>query len=906
MQKVTTQFYAAYSKSLNVVNNSSSGGIFYELCKKIILQGGTVYGAVQENITDILHKRAKKIEEIEKFQRSKYVRSDLNTCYMDVKKDLQSGKIVLFSGTGCQIAGLYKFLNKDYLQLYTVEVVCHGVPLTEAYIKYIHEKSILHGAEMKQINFRDKRYGWNKNAICEVYEDGEEDICLSELHPHHSLYLKGINIESGCGKCSFAHLPRVADISLADFWKYRGRLAEKNMDRGISLVVTNTSKGKGLYMSIKSEVFYDEVALDLASDSCRHLENAPYIHVNQRAFCKLIKIVTFQKASDLCTKFGDVIVPSELRTMHSEDMEYVFQSFLEDNQDIIYYLEMDGRIGGIVTFGAFIQAYKEGKKWINEDFKSVCLYDDLCIKKLEKIFQENAKINRIPITDNNGKLILEVRRTNGVNGKNDMRRFLLPFVRILKERRKCYFYKRPDLLNDFSYSKEEVERIERHLSFPVLSENMANYKRELQDILKERYSEEYIRELCKIPPIIRRGKRYQHTDCYSKCVNVCDGWRKTKYQPEKYKFTIHIYGRCGAFGYAVEDADTLPSRIQKIVRDNEIRVLNHSTWGAEDSYIIQNLWEDLKDGMIAGQDIILLYMNDLPITDELIKMGIYHNDTTKAFHQELGKSGVEFYDIPGHMNAEGYDFIARYICDDLKNDLEVQLIRVEQAVSLHDPIGKEFLNERQKKEIQEYIVSIQKALPFGILDHKNVGAIVMNCNPFTKGHRYLIEKAVEEVDIVLVFVVEEEHSEFSFSDRLEMVKIGVQDLDNVYVFPSGQYVISKYTLPDYIFKNQQRQAVIDMTLDVKIFAEYIAPAFHIVKRFLGTEHEDAVTQEYNRTQEQILPQYGIEVRVIERLENEGSPISAHSARKLIQAKDIAGLSDLLPDSTMEYIKRKMW
>lgn len=123
----------------------------------------------------------------------------------------------------------------------------------------------------------------------------------------------------------------------------------------------------------------------------------------------------------------------------------------------------------------------------------------------------------------------------------------------------------------------------------------------------------------------------------------------------------------------------------------------------------------------------------------------------------------------------------------------------------------------------------------------------MNCNPFTNGHRYLVETALKEVDFLYVFIVEEDRSEFAFKDRINMVRLGVQDIDNIVVIPSGKYMASVYTLPDYFFRKEQKQKMIDMTLDVQIFSQYIASALHITKRFLGTEPEDAVTYEYNKT-----------------------------------------------------------
>lgn len=896
-------FYAAYSKSSQVAENSSSGGIFYELSRWIIAQKGVVYGVEEEDVFHIVHKRAETIEGAQRFCKSKYVRSDLRNCYQEAERDLKDNRMVLFSGTGCQIAGFYHYLKTEYPNLYTIEVVCHGVPLKEAYRKYVQEKSEQHQSQMCRIDFRDKRYGWKKNTTCEIYENGEEEACLTAVHPHHSIYIKGINVEAGCGKCPFAELPRTADIALADFWKYQGTLDEGNYRMGLSLVIVKGGKGKRLFENIRKELNYEEVTRSMAAKSCRHLEHAPLVHINQEAFQKMLKEATFQTASALCAGFGDVILPSKLCVMKKEDKDFVIQSFLEDNQQIIYLLNPDESIKGIVTFGAFVRAFPKGQEWINRDFQKVCFHDKECIQKIKKIFTENRKINRIPITGPDGRLLYEIRRQNGANGRNARERLILPFVRAAGEKRKCYFYKRPDVLADFVYRKDQENRMRTNCSFPRMTEDLEKYEEELRRLLHDRYSEEYVRELCQIPPMIRRGRRYQHSDGYSELVNVSEGWRKTCFQPETCKFTIHIYGRCGVFGYAVEDKDTFPSCLQKIVRDRNIRVVSHSTWGAEDAFIIQNLCEDLREGVIEEHDMILCYMKELPFADRMKELNIYVNDTTEAFHQALGKNGVDFYDMPGHMNAEGYQFLADYIAEDLKGDLEVQAARTEQTEHSRKAKKGNTLNEEQEREVRAYINGIQKQLPDG-MDGQTAGAVLMNCNPFTRGHRYLIETALKEVDFLYVFIVEEDRSDFSYEDRMNMVRLGVADLDRLMVIPSGRYMASVYTVPDYFFRDMQKQKMIDLTLDVKIFAEYIAPALHITKRFLGTEPADKVTGRYNETVSRVLPDSGITVRVIERLETENGYVSAKSVRSLLDRQNEEELKALVPDSTLKYLKRK--
>jgi len=296
-------------------------------------------------------------------------------------------------------------------------------------------------------------------------------------------------------------------------------------------------------------------------------------------------------------------------------------------------------------------------------------------------------------------------------------------------------------------------------------------------------------------------------------------------------------------------------------------------------------------------------MHELPFIEKLIENGVYFNDITNAFYDNLGKNNIAFFDVPVHMNAEGNMFVAKYIFDDLENDLKLQLIKAEQREHKNQALKGKVLNELQEKLVNEYICKQKEMLPKN-LSEKKVGAIGMNCDPFTCGHRYLVEEALKEMDLIVIFLVEEDNSYFSFKDRYEMVKNGVEDLENVYVLPSGQFIGSAYTIPDYIFRGMQKHAYIDMSLDIEIFAQYIVPGFNIIKRFVGTEAVDEVTYEYNQSLKQILPNYGVEVGEIQRLKSNDTDVSAKVARRLLEKEQFDELSDLLPVTTIDYLKSK--
>ena len=189
-----------------------------------------------------------------------------------------------------------------------------------------------------------------------------------------------------------------------------------------------------------------------------------------------------------------------------------------------------------------------------------------------------------------------------------------------------------------------------------------------------------------------------------------------------------------------------------------------------------------------------------------------------------------------------------------------------------------------------------------VAEGKTVGAAVMNCNPFTKGHRYLIETAAKECDRVYVFVLSEDRSEFSAKDRMEMVKLGTADLPNVTVLPTGPYLISAATFPTYFLKEREKAAQIQCLLDIEIFAKYYVPKFGIQKRYVGTEPLSPMTAQYNEALAAALPGKGVQLRQVERLEQDSTPVSASDVRKALDNPE--KLARLVPQSTLDYLLKE--
>lgn len=185
------------------------------------------------------------------------------------------------------------------------------------------------------------------------------------------------------------------------------------------------------------------------------------------------------------------------------------------------------------------------------------------------------------------------------------------------------------------------------------------------------------------------------------------------------------------------------------------------------------------------------------------------------------------------------------------------------------------------------------------------GSIVANCNPFTYGHRYLVEYALRHCDYVHLFVLSDNRSIFSADDRYEMVKLGVQDLDRVILHRTSDYIISAATFPTYFFKDQMQGREANCLLDLEIFGLRIAPELGIHCRFVGTEPFCKVTESYNETMKRILPFYGIEVEEIERKKDGETAYSASEVRDCLTKKEYKRVRTFLPEAVYEYLMKQI-
>lgn len=209
------------------------------------------------------------------------------------------------------------------------------------------------------------------------------------------------------------------------------------------------------------------------------------------------------------------------------------------------------------------------------------------------------------------------------------------------------------------------------------------------------------------------------------------------------------------------------------------------------------------------------------------------------------------------------------------------------------------LLEKGTDTLEDYLGRVRAILGTG--EGKNRGAIVMNCNPFTLGHRSLVEYAHNNCDEVIIFAVQEDRSIFPFSDRFSLIKQGVRDMKGVEVISGGDFIISNATFPTYFIKGTDELAA-QTKLDATVFATRIAPALNITVRFVGEEPTDKTTMAYNNAMREVFAQNGIELKEIPREQKGNQIVSASSVRRALADDDWETVYRMVPKTTLIYLK----
>lgn len=251
--------FAVYAKDLNVKKNSSSGGVFFLLSKWVISQGGIVFGARFNENWMVEHSYCDNLEDLKAFLGSKYVQSKMKNIYQDVKRELENKRLVLFSGTPCQIGGLKSFLGKSYDNLFLIDFVCHGVPSPMIWHQYLEEQYDV--SSIRNISFRNKDKGW-RNFSLKIDTDKASYSNTLKEDWYLRGFLKNVYLRPSCYECKFKGIDRISDFTMADFWGIWEVMPSFNDDKGVSLITINSEKGGRLWNEICDETEYQRLNIN--------------------------------------------------------------------------------------------------------------------------------------------------------------------------------------------------------------------------------------------------------------------------------------------------------------------------------------------------------------------------------------------------------------------------------------------------------------------------------------------------------------------------------------------------------------------------------------------------------------------------------------------------------------------
>ena len=279
--------YAAWNKNTELVEKSSSGGVFSALSEKILNDNGYVYGAAWDDELQLSHKEIHQVEDLPQLRTSKYLQSNIQDSFKQVKSRLTQNNPALFVGTPCQVASLNTFLKKDYPNLITCDFICHGVPSQGIFRKYITDQETEKRMQIQSFSFREKKRDWQNYNIGIYYKNMDMEEIPFRENPYMKGFLYNLYLRPSCHRCKYSRIPRVADITLADYWGAWDVIPNEYNQRGTSAVLLNSSKGRELYQSI-SDLNSVQTALSSIAEGNSFLTSSAKPHANRDLFFRLL------------------------------------------------------------------------------------------------------------------------------------------------------------------------------------------------------------------------------------------------------------------------------------------------------------------------------------------------------------------------------------------------------------------------------------------------------------------------------------------------------------------------------------------------------------------------------------------------------------------------------------------
>ena len=456
-------------------------------------------------------------------------------------------------------------------------------------------------------------------------------------------------------------------------------------------------------------------------------------------------------------------------------------------------------------------------------------------------------------------------------------------------------HRETEILRNHYTSEQMIEDMKKTSKIPKEFEDLGYTVEELMDILTP-------------PEQMMIDNKLELIERYSESVNIRNGRRITKYQPIEYEHTIYFTGGCRIYGIGSKDDETIESYLQNLINTQSpykyiVQNYGQLYGGGGKKYMLFPQIKDVVQNHIKDGDILIIAGNFKPRHQKC-----FFIDSMKYFTKPYKYGEIFFEELP-HLNRNGNRVIAESLLDFMvKNKIltatkATQINDEEQIVSAH-PVLKDSQFMSQLEKYKQYLATFKKE---GVC-----GGICMNANPFTNGHRYLVETAAKQVDHLFILVAEENRTMFPFKDRFQMIKDGVAHLPNVTIIRGGIFVGSIITFPEYYDREVKKDMKILPSLDLLIFAEHICPVLGITKRFVGTEPLCPITSQYNVQLREILPKKGIELIEIPRKEIGEKVVSASYVRAILKQWeeknysecDIERMKELVPKTTFDHISQE--
>lgn len=283
-----TQTFVGYNTNEEIRKKSSSGGMFSAAAEWILRNNGVVFGAAFNDNFEVCHIAAQTEDELAKLRGSKYVQSKLENTYPQVLQCLENNRKVLFTGTACQIAGLKKYLNNDYENLYTIDVLCHGVPSPKIWKMYLDYQKKRHDAEIEKIDFRSKKNGWKNYSVNIHFADNQQYCADFYEDKFVRMFLDNIDLRPSCHNCRFNEVPRISDMTIGDSWGIDGYMPDMDDDKGTSVILVHSLKGRQMLKSVSKCLNIREACLDKALPRTAGGRMSAVMHPNRKKFFKSV------------------------------------------------------------------------------------------------------------------------------------------------------------------------------------------------------------------------------------------------------------------------------------------------------------------------------------------------------------------------------------------------------------------------------------------------------------------------------------------------------------------------------------------------------------------------------------------------------------------------------------------